>query len=142
MNAAEDPFNLQRFLTAQASVYPTVLAELRAGAKRSHWMWFVFPQLAGLGTSPTARKYAITVLEEAAAYLAHPVLGRRLEECTGLVVAIDGTSLDRILGWPDNLKFHSSITLFSLVPGHDAVIDLALAKYFDGTLDDRTVASM
>jgi uncharacterized protein (DUF1810 family) len=137
-----DSYDLQRFVDAQASVYPTVLAELRSGTKRSHWMWFVFPQIAGLGTSAMAHRYAITGLDEARAYLAHPLLGQRLAECAALVVAIEDTPLDRILGWPDNLKFHSSMTLFSAVPGHDTVFDLALAKYFDGLPDDRTVESL
>lgn len=136
----EDRYNLGRFVDAQDDVYPTVLTELRAGMKRSHWMWFIFPQVRGLGTSATAQHFAITDLDEATAYLAHPVLGQRLVECADLVVAIVGASLDRILGWPDNLKFHSSITLFSLVPDHNEVFDAALAKYFDGTQDARTLA--
>jgi uncharacterized protein (DUF1810 family) len=136
----DDPYDLQRFVAAQAPAYGSVLAELRAGVKRTHWMWFVFPQVAGLGTSATARRYAISGLGEAAAYLEHPLLRPRFTECTALVLAVEDVPLERIFGRPDNLKFHSSITLFSHVPGHDAVIDQALAKYFDGALDDRTVA--
>ena len=140
VHVPDDPYNLERFVTAQAGVYPTVVAELHSGIKRSHWMWFIFPQIAGLGSSANAQEFSITGLEEAAAYLAHPVLGPRLAECTALVAAIDGAPLYRVLGWPDNLKFHSSITLFSLVPGHDRVFDAALAKYFDRVLDEKTIA--
>jgi uncharacterized protein (DUF1810 family) len=133
-----DPFHLDRFLTAQADVYDDVIAELTAGVKRTHWMWFVFPQLAGLGSSTMAQRYAISGLDEATAYLAHPLLGRRLVECTHLVVAAD-EPLDGMLGSPDDLKFHSSMTLFAHVDGHDPVIDNALARYFHGELDQRTV---
>jgi uncharacterized protein (DUF1810 family) len=134
-----DPFRLERFITAQEAVFPTVLTELRSGQKRSHWIWFVFPQLAGLGTSPTARHFAIGGLEEAAAYLAHPMLGHRLIECTNLVVAYDAGTLEDSLGWPDNLKFHSSVTLFSLVAGHDSAFHNAIAKHFMNACDQRTL---
>ena len=139
MNGGADVFDLERFVTAQAAVYPTVIAELGAARKRSHWMWFVFPQVAGLGMSTMSQRYAISGLAEASAYLAHPLLGPRLSECCGLVVATDDVSLDRILGWPDNLKFHSSVTLFALVPDHDPIFDSALDKYFGGQPDSTTV---
>ena len=110
---AGDRFDLERFVTAQAPVFETVLAELRAGRKRSHWMWFVFPQLSGLGRSSTARFYGISSVEEARAYLAHPVLGPRLELCTRIVLASESPSLHAIFGSPDELKFRSCMTLFS-----------------------------
>ena len=134
-----DRFHLERFVTAQEGVFPTVLAELRSRRKRSHWMWFVFPQLVGLGTSPNARRFAITGLDEAAAYLAHPVLGCRLIDCTNLVIAYDVGALEDALGWPDHMKFHSSVTLFSLVAGPDSCFYTALAKHFMETPDQRTV---
>ena len=130
---------LDRFVTAQEGVFPTVLAELRSGRKRSHWMWFVFPQLVGLGTSPNARHFAITGLDEAAASLAHPVLGRRLIECTNLVVAYDVGALEDSLGWPDQMKFHSSVTLFSVVADPNSCYHTALAKHFMDTPDQRTL---
>jgi uncharacterized protein (DUF1810 family) len=108
-----DPFNLERFVRAQDPVYPRVLKELRQGHKETHWMWFIFPQRKGLGSSPTAVLYAISSLEEARAYLEHPKLGPRLRECTALVNAIEGKSLDQIFGYPDNLKFHSCMELFA-----------------------------
>jgi uncharacterized protein (DUF1810 family) len=108
-----DRFNLERFVTAQAPVFETVLAELRAGRKRTHWIWFVFPQLSGLGRSPTARFYAIGSINEARAYLAHPVLGPRLDLCTRIVRASESSSLHAIFGSPDDMKFRSCMTLFS-----------------------------
>ena len=114
-----DPFHLERFVAAQAPVFPAVLAELRAGRKRGHWMWFVFPQLRGLGRSPTAEFYGIGSLDEARAYLAHPVLGPRLTLCTEALLAVEGRSLHAIFGSPDNLKFCSSMTLFSRADGGD-----------------------
>jgi uncharacterized protein (DUF1810 family) len=134
----DDPFNLQRFVDAQAPVYPRVTAELRRGRKQSHWMWFVFPQLAGLGHSAMARRFAIASREEAAAYLAHPVLGPRLGECTALVNAVDGRSITEILGSPDDLKFCSSMTLFSEVSG-GAEFARAIGKYYAGKPDQRTL---
>jgi uncharacterized protein (DUF1810 family) len=139
VHSSADPYDLERFVDAQADVYPNVITELASGVKRSHWMWFVFPQIAGLGSSPTAQRYAISSLGEAAAYAAHPLLGPRLVECTGLVVAIDGRSLEQIFGWPDHLKFHSSMTLFSLVPHCDGVFHAALTKYFGGRRDGKTM---
>lgn len=133
--------SLTRFLTAQAPVYETVLAELRAGQKRSHWMWFVFPQLEALGRSPTAKFYGIADLDEARAYLAHPVLGRRLLDCTGLVNAIAGKTAHAIFGTPDDLKFRSSVTLFRHAGGGQVFAD-ALAKYYGGVDDELTVEAL
>src|SRR6201985_1982472 len=109
----KDPFDLQRFVTAQSPIFGTALAELRAGHKQSHWMWFIFPQLRGLGSSPMAERYGIGSREEAEAYISHPVLGPRLRECTEIVNAVQDASIEQILGYPDNLKFRSSMTLFS-----------------------------
>jgi uncharacterized protein (DUF1810 family) len=136
----EDPYRLQRFLDAQAPVYSAVCAELRAGRKRSHWMWFIFPQIAGLGVSQTARLYAISSLDEAAAYLAHPVLGSRLRECSQLVAAIAGRSIEDIFGHPDDLKFRSSMTLFARATADNAIFTACLQKYFDGHPDRATLA--
>ncbi len=116
-----------------------VLAELAAGRKHTHWMWFVFPQIAGLGHSAMARRYALGSLEEARAYLAHPVLGPRLLRCAGLVNAVEGRTVNAILGSPDDLKFHSCMTLFALAAPGEAVFREALAKYFGGMLDTLTV---
>lgn len=138
----DDPFNLRRFVEAQASVYERVLGELAGGRKRSHWMWFVFPQIAGLGASPMAQRYAITSLAEAAAYLAHPVLGPRLKECTRLVNAIEGRSIHDIFGSPDDMKFHSSMTLFAESAPDNADFRAALDKYFAGTLDPATLSRL
>jgi uncharacterized protein (DUF1810 family) len=124
-----DPYQLQRFVDAQDPVFDQVLAELRAGGKRTHWMWFVFPQMQGLGHSPMARKYAIASREEAAAYLEHPVLGPRLRECTELVNRIEGRSLEEIFGYPDDLKFRSSMSLFAGATSDNQVFRDALAKY-------------
>ncbi len=135
-----DPYNLTRFVDAQSSEYNTVLAELRAGRKRSHWIWFMFPQLKGLGRSATSEYYGIESLEEAAAYLRHPVLGPRLLECTALVNGIDDRSIEDIFGFPDNLKFRSSMTLFSRATADSAAFLAALEKYFAGEPDERTLA--
>ena len=134
-----DPFNLDRFVTAQDPVLAQVRIELRAGAKRTHWMWFVFPQLAGLGRSDTARHYALSSLDEARAYLAHPLLGPRLVECTSLVNAVKDRSAHRIFGNPDDLKFHSSMTLFALARPNERAFSDALDKYFDGAPDRLTM---
>ena len=134
-----DQFDLQRFIEAQDRVYDNVLAELRNGAKRSHWIWFVFPQLRGLGRSGTAQHYGISSLDEARAYLAHPVLGSRLRECTGLVAAIGGRSVDEIFGWPDNLKVRSSMTLFAHATDDNAGFREVLDKFYDGEEDPATV---
>ena len=135
-----DPFNLERFVRAQQPLYTQVLTELAAGRKGSHWMWFIFPQLAGLGRSATARAYAISTLGEARAYLEHPLLGARLRECTRLVNALTGLTVAEIFGAPDDLKFRSSMTLFArAVTGADAnPFREALAKYFAGAEDPGT----
>ncbi len=140
-----DPFHLQRFLDAQASAYIQAHSELAAGQKRSHWMWFIFPQIQGLGSSSMAQRFAITDLAEARAYLAHPVLGPRLRECTALVNAVRNRSLDDILGYPDNLKFHSSVTLFAEAAKQahadpaNQVFSAALARLFQGKPDPATL---
>jgi uncharacterized protein (DUF1810 family) len=133
-----DPFDLQRFVDAQAPVYPRVVAELRHGQKQSHWMWFIFPQLAGLGHSPMARRFAIRSREEAVAYLGHGVLGPRLRECTALVNAVEGRTIREIFGSPDDLKFCSSMTLFDAVAS-DAIFADAMAKFHGGSPDRRTL---
>src|SRR5215207_4459567 len=136
-----DPFDLERLVTAQAPIFSAVLDELKAGLKRSHWMWFIFSQLRGLGRSPTAEFYAISSLEEARAYLAHPVLGSRLILCTETVLAVEGRSLQGIFGSPDDLKFCSSMTLFALAAGEgESVFRHALNRYCGSRLDERTVA--
>lgn len=130
---------LQRFVDAQEPVYAQVCAELRAGRKTSHWMWFIFPQIAGLGSSPMARTFAIASLEEARAYLRHPVLGPRLEECCRLVNAIEGRTIGEIFGYPDDLKFRSSMTLFAHAAEDNQVFREALDKYFGGEFDPLTL---
>ena len=136
-----DPFNLERFVTAQAPVFETVLVELRASRKRSHWMWFVFPQLTGLGRSSTARFYGIGSLDEARAYLAHSVLGSRLDLCTRIVLASQSPSLHAIFGSPDDLKFRSCMTLFSLaVEDPDNPVRQALDRWCGGRPDEQTLA--
>ena len=138
--AADDPFHLQRFVDAQQASYAQARAELAAGEKRSHWMWFIFPQIAGLGSSSMAQRYAITGLAEAKAYLAHPVLGPRLQECTAIVNALEGRTLDQVFGYPDDLKFHSSVTLFAEADAaRESVFRQALSKYFNGTPDRKTL---
>jgi uncharacterized protein (DUF1810 family) len=134
-----DPFHLERFVEAQDGVYESVCEELRRGEKRSHWMWFIFPQIRGLGKSPMAERFAIGSLEEARAYLGHEVLGARLRECTGLVNAVEGRSASEIFGFPDDLKFHSSMTLFARAGEGDALFREALRKYFAGKEDEVTV---
>lgn len=142
MDNAEDRFGLQRFVAAQDAVIEQVLRELAAGAKQTHWMWFIFPQLKGLGSSAMAQRYAIGSIREALAYLAHPILGPRLRQCTRLVNAVNGHSAREILGSPDDLKFRSSMTLF-----HKAAPDMpdfaeALAKYFRGAGDPVTIQKL
>jgi uncharacterized protein (DUF1810 family) len=134
---AED--DLERFVEAQAAVYAGVVAELAAGRKRGHWMWFVFPQLRGLGHSATARYYGIASAAEAKAYLAHPLLGARLRECTRLVLAVEGRSAHAIFGSPDDLKFRSSMTLFGHGAADDALFSAALDRYFGGERDPLTL---
>jgi uncharacterized protein (DUF1810 family) len=137
-----DPHNLQRFLDAQHPIYGQVRDELQAGQKESHWMWFIFPQIKGLGTSGTAQKYAIEGIEVARAYLDHPLLGFRLRECTQLVIAVRDRSIEDIFGYPDHLKFHSSMTLFAHVATADEVFAIALNKYFDGKDDCKTLEQL
>ena len=134
-----DIFDLTRFITAQEETYDAALSELRRGRKRSHWMWFIFPQVAGLGHSFTSMKYAIRSLDEARAYLNHPVLGPRLRECCRALLAVEGGSASEIMGYPDDLKLRSSMTLFSLVAGDSAEFQEVLARYFDGEPDARTL---
>jgi uncharacterized protein (DUF1810 family) len=134
-----DQFDLQRFVDAQQPVFQTVLAELQAGQKHSHWMWFIFPQIAGLGHSAMARRFAIASLDEARAYLEHPLLGPRLRECSRLVAAVDGRAIEDIFGYPDHMKFHSSMTLFARAARDAAVFDECLRKYFGCEPDPATL---
>ncbi len=134
-----DPYNLQRFVEAQDPIFDQVRDELRAGRKRSHWMWFVFPQISGLGGSPMAQRYAISSLAEAKAYLQHPVLGPRLRECTRLVIGTEGRTIEEIFGYPDDLKFRSSMTLFAhATPGGEPFAE-AISKYFPMGFDPLTL---
>lgn len=135
----DDPFALDRFVAAQATVYEAVLAELAAGHKRSHWVWFIFPQISGLGHSQMSRSYAIGSLGEASAYLAHPILGQRLRQCTKLVLATQGRTLREILGSPDDRKFWSSMTLFARAAPNEALFSAALDRFFGGAPDPGTV---
>jgi len=134
-----DPYNLQRFLVAQEPVYDQVRTELRQGRKTTHWMWFIFPQLKGLGFSETAQRFAIASREEAEAYLAHPMLGPRLSECTELVTRIEGRIASEIFGYPDDLKFRSCMTLFAHATSENEVFMQALAKYFGSEFDPATL---
>ena len=136
---AEDPFDLNRFVQAQAPIYTDALAELAAGCKRSHWMWFIFPQIDGMGFSATTKLYSIKSLAEGRAYLAHPVLGARLGECTRTVLALDGRTALEIFGRPDNMKLQSSMTLFAAISPAESDFSAALEKYFNGKRDSRTV---
>ena len=135
-----DPFQLQRFVDAQASIYPQVLAELTAGSKRSHWMWFIFPQIAGLGTSPTAQRFAIRSMDEATSYIAHPVLGPHLRECTTLILTHANRSVADIFPYPDDLKFHSSLTLFAAADPDTSLFRSALTTFFSGQRDEATLS--
>ena len=135
----DDHYNLQRFVDAQSPVFEDVCLELQEGRKSGHWMWFVFPQIEGLGSSPLARKFAISSREEAEAYLNHPILGPRLRHCTRLVTLVEGRSIDQIFGDPDDLKFHSSMTLFANATSDNQVFRGALDKYFGGELDRLTL---
>ena len=131
--------DLARFIDAQAPVYAKVVRELSAGQKQSHWMWFIFPQIAGLGHSAMAQRYAIASLDEARAYAAHPLLGTRLRECTRLVLAVQGKEIGNILGAPDDMKFRSCMTLFAQAAPSDPLFRAALAQYFAGREDDKTI---
>jgi uncharacterized protein (DUF1810 family) len=134
-----DPFDLQRFVDAQRDTYSQAYAELKRGRKASHWMWFIFPQLKGLGHSYNANYFGISSLAEAKAYLEHPVLGPRLRECTTAVNAVSGRTAHEIFGSPDDIKFRSSMTLFSRATSDGSIFGEALQKYFDGQADERTV---
>lgn len=134
-----DPFNLARFVEAQEHEFARALAELRAGRKQAHWMWFIFPQLQGLGASPMSKRYAITGVEEARAYLQHPILGPRLQECASAVMAIKGVSANAIFGSPDDLKLRSSATLFAQVAPTGSVFEQLLVTFFDGAPDPVTL---
>jgi uncharacterized protein (DUF1810 family) len=134
-----DPHKLQRFIDAQAPVYERVRAELRQGQKQSHWMWFIFPQIAGLGSSALAQKFAIASRTEAQAYLDHSILGLRLHECTRLVTSVQDRSINAILGYPDDLKFHSSMTLFASVTADNKDFLDALKKFHGGNMDRATL---
>ena len=136
---ASDPFDLRRFVEAQARNYADAIAELKAGRKRSHWMWYVFPQYAGLGHSAMAERFAIASLDEAKAYLRHPVLGPRLVECANAVLAVHGVTAHDIFGSPDDMKLRSSATLFSRVSEPGSVFHRILERYFDGKSDERTL---
>ncbi len=134
-----DPHNLQRFLEAQSFIYDRALAELKRGRKESHWMWFVFPQVAGLGLSERSVRYAIRSLDEAVAYAAHPILGARLRDCTAAVLAVEARTAYEILGSPDDMKFQSSMTLFEKAVPSEPLFAAALQKYFAGARDRRTL---
>ena len=135
----KDDFNLQRFAKAQDPEYQGVLKELRAGQKRGHWMWYIFPQIEGLGYSFMSQKFAIGSREEACAYLEHPVLGQRLRECTQLALAVTGRTAEQIFGDPDVLKFRSSMTLFMASHPENQIFKEALDKYFQGIPDEQTL---
>lgn len=134
-----DPYKLQRFVEAQDPVYERVVSELRSGEKRSHWMWFIFPQMKGLGFSSMAERYGITSLAEARAYLEHEILGPRLRQCTRLVLEIKGRHIRGIFDDPDDLKFRSSMTLFGKAAATEDVFQKALDKYFGGEPDENTI---
>jgi len=131
--------NLKRFLDAQQRDYATALAEIKAGSKRSHWMWYIFPQIDGLGYSDMAKRYAIKDLAEATDYLAHPVLGQRLKDISAALLDLKSNNATQVMGSPDDLKLRSSMTLFALVEGNDSVFDKVLKKYFDGHKDTATL---
>ena len=137
-----DQYQLHRFVDAQQAVFERVCAELRAGNKRTHWMWFIFPQIKGLGHSELARRYAISSLAEARAYLEHPILGNRLRECSRLVHAVDGRTIDEIFGYPDDMKFRSSMTLFGQASADNQVFNDCLLKYFSGEPDPLTLSQL
>jgi uncharacterized protein (DUF1810 family) len=139
MATPADPHDLERFVSAQAAVYPQVVEELGRGRKASHWMWFVFPQLKALGRSGTAKRFGIASPAEAKAYLAHPLLGARLVECTRLMLFVEGKSALQVLGSPDDLKFRSSMTLFAALDPTSPEFQLALAKYYAGEADEATL---
>ncbi len=136
---AADPYDLNRFLPAQEEDYPQALSEVKSGRKRSHWMWYIFPQYEGLGTSPTARLYSIKSAAEARAYLSHPVLGQRLTECFEAALSVEGKSAHEIFGSPDDMKLKSCATLFATVSPPGSVFEQLLEKYFEGERDRSTL---
>ncbi|MCH7589388.1 MAG: DUF1810 domain-containing protein [Chloroflexi bacterium] len=138
-NNESDPYDLGRFLSAQEDVYFTALSELKAGEKRTHWMWFIFPQIEGLGRSEISKRYSIKNLEETSLYLSHPVLGQRLIECSEMVLDIEGRTVLDIFYFPDNHKLHSCMTLFLRVAGDNSMFASVLEKYFDGVQDGKTL---
>jgi uncharacterized protein (DUF1810 family) len=138
----DDPHNLNRFVRAQSRDYAAALAELRDGRKKSHWMWYIFPQYAGLGSSPTSQLYSIKSLEEARAYLRHPVLGPRLLECAQMVLQINGRSASEIFGSPDDMKLRSCATLFAHISFPGSVFQKLLDKFFAGQPDSRTLTNL
>ena len=137
--SSADPYNLDRFVQSQDGVFDRVLKELRSGVKMGHWMWFIFPQIKGLGRSPISIEFAISSQDEARAYLQHSVLGPRLKECTRLVLLVEGRSAEEIFGSPDDMKFRSSMTLFAQVSPDDDIFLRALQKYFGGIPDRLTL---
>jgi len=139
MGKTETKYDLKRFIDAQAHSYQTALSEVRAGEKQSHWMWFIFPQLKGLGFSDTAQYYGIDGIGEAKAYLENEVLGARLIEITGAALALKSSDASEVFGYPDDLKFRSSMTLFSLVEPKNEIFQMALDKFFGGKLDAKTL---
>ena len=138
-HAQNDPFELQRFVAAQNGIYDVALEELRRGSKRSHWIWFIFPQVAGLGSSAMSERYAIKSKREALAYLNHPILGARLKECTNALLAVAGRTAEDVMGRPDDLKLRSSMTLFAAVSAAGSPFHEILERYFSGSCDDRTI---
>lgn len=139
MTPPDDPHHLNRFVEAQSTIFEQALAEIRSGRKRSHWMWFIFPQFRGLGSSPTSQHFAIGSLEEAEAYLRHPILGPRLQACVQALLALERTTASEIFGYPDDLKLCSSATLFAHVSPRGSIFEQLLDKYFDGERDSRTI---
>jgi len=134
-----DPFDLQRFVGAQAGSFATALGEIRAGRKRSHWIWFIFPQVRGLGVSSTSQHYGISGIAEARAYLEHPVLGPRLLQCTEALLALEGRNASAIMPYPDDLKLRSSMTLFERAAGSGSVFSRVLDEFYEGRRDERTI---
>jgi uncharacterized protein (DUF1810 family) len=138
----KERYDLQRFVDAQNLILDRVRSELRNGCKKTHWMWYVFPQIQGLGRSQLSKTFSISSREEAEAYLNHPILGRRLRECTQLIIDVEGRSIEQILGSPDDIKFQSSMTLFASVTPHNQIFNIALQKYFAAKLDQSTLARL
>jgi uncharacterized protein (DUF1810 family) len=136
---SDDPYQLERFVSSQRGTYDVALDELRHGAKRSHWIWFIFPQVAGLGSSTMAARYAIKSRREAKAYLAHPILGARLVECANALMQVAGKTAEEVMGHPDDLKLRSSMTLFAAISAPDSPFHAVLDRYFSGGTDFRTI---